>query len=119
LDFYKSSCLRLRYPFQKPSIIRRGTESHLELILAAGAIMEQCEHDDSITVSDMLRLLDFPDSVAGEMGARALYLRTGRDNLGWRCAGENGLPFITEKQNWIEYLAAHGFLASHDLEQLT
>jgi hypothetical protein len=102
-------------PFTVPealAIIRRGTESQLALIMAASVIMGHCEHDDSITIADMLRLLDFPDSVAGEMGARALDLRTGRDNFGWQAGGANGLPFITDKADWITYLAEHGFLAS-------
>jgi hypothetical protein len=101
------------------AVIRQWNGSHMALMYAASVIMEQCEHNESITISDMLRLLDFPDSVPGEMGARALYVRTGRDNLGWQSAGANGLPFITDKENWIAYLTEHGFLSGRNSENPT
>ena len=42
-----------------------------------------------------------------EAGARCLYVRTGRDALGWGSAGSNGLPFILDRQNWEGYLREH------------
>ena len=78
----------------------RGNEG--DIVFAAATLMEHCESDERIKISDMLRCLDFPGVVA-EFGARCLYVRTGRDGLGWTPAG--GKKFLTEKRNWIDYLA--------------
>ncbi|QDV41251.1 hypothetical protein Enr13x_10890 [Stieleria neptunia] len=72
--------------------------------MAANALMENCETDPTITVDDGLACLDHPGVVA-EMGARILYVLTGRDGLGWRSAGYNELSFHVDKQNWLRYLA--------------
>ena len=96
------------------AVIRQGGWKHgndLALLYAASTVMKMCAHDDSITIPDMLRLLDHPDSVSGEMGARALYLRTGRDNLGWNVPGPGDPPFVTDKADWIKYLVERGLLA--------
>jgi hypothetical protein len=109
-------------PFTVPEalgIIRRGTESEFELIYAAGVLMDHCEQDDSITIVDLLRLLDFPDSVAGEMGVRALYLRTGRDNLDWSAGVPDGVPFVTDKDDWIAYLTHHGLVTREGTQSAT
>jgi hypothetical protein len=94
------------------AVIRQGGWPHgnsLALLNAANIVMEMCEHDDSITLSDMLRLLDHPDSISGEMGARALYVRTGRDNLGWKTP-DNVEAFVTDKIDWIKWLSERGLL---------
>jgi hypothetical protein len=94
------------------AVIRQGSWPHgnsLTLSDAAYTVMKMCEHDDSITVSDMLRLLDHPDSISGEMGARALYVRTGRDNLGWKTP-DNIEAFVTDKLDWIKWLSERGLL---------
>ena len=56
--------------------------------LAAATLMECCEHDLHITLDDMLRCLDYGGGIAS-MGARCLYVRTGRDGLGWKTASLN------------------------------
>jgi hypothetical protein len=72
-------------------------------IEAANFLMESCEREQEITTDDLLRCLDYGGVVA-EMGARGLYVRTGRDELGWRGAGANGLPFIVDRADWEAYL---------------
>jgi hypothetical protein len=81
--------------------------SHVaDKVFAAADMMENCEHDVRITLADMLRCLDYGGVIA-EMGARCLYLRTGRDGLGWASAGTNGLPFVVDRADWESYLCAH------------
>src|SRR6185369_4323284 len=72
-------------------------------VLAAAALREACEHDMQVTFADMLRCLDYGGTIA-EFGARCLYLRTGRDGLGYSDAGSNGLPFIVDRADWETYL---------------
>jgi hypothetical protein len=79
-------------------------ENHWDLVIAAKTLMENCEAELEITIDDGLACLDHQGVVA-EIGARILYLLTGRDGLGWHHAGHNGLPFHTDKQNWLDYLA--------------
>ena len=71
--------------------------------LAAATLMESCESDARVTFNDMLRCLDYGGTIA-EMGARCLYIRTGRDGLGWAPAGSNGLPFVVDRDDWERYL---------------
>src|SRR4051812_38757496 len=71
---------------------------------AAASLMEYCEHDLRITFHDMLRCLDYGGTIAS-MGARCLYVRTGRDGLGWRSA--DGLPFVMDRADWENYLREH------------
>ena len=73
---------------------------------AAGTLMEYCEHDMRITFGDMLRCLDYGGSIA-TMGARCLYVRTGRDGLGWKTASGCGFPFVTDRTDWERYLCEH------------
>lgn len=61
-----------------------------------------CDHPE-VPSSELLQLLD-PGGVIAEFGARCLYLRTGRDDLGWQPAGANGLEFITDRADWAAYL---------------
>lgn len=82
-------------------------ENQIDLVMAANALMENCETDPEITLDDGLACLDHRGVVA-EMGARILYVLTGRDGLGWHGAGYNELPFHVDKQNWLNYLAARG-----------
>ena len=80
-----------------------GNES--EIVMAAATLMNCCENDDRIKIGDMLALLDFPGAVR-EFGARCLFVRTGRNNVGWTTKfGPEG--FIVEKSNWIEWLRAN------------
>src|ERR1044072_9253164 len=74
--------------------------------MAASTLMEHCERDLEITFADMLRCLDYGGTIA-EMGARCLYVRTGRDGLGWSNAGTNNLPFIVDRRDWEKYLREH------------
>lgn len=81
-----------------PEITHRGDK-----IWAAASLMQNCERDPQVTFDDMLRCLDYGGTIA-EMGARCLYVRTGRDGIGWANAGSNGLPFITDRSDWEHYL---------------
>ena len=83
------------------------TENQLQLLVAANTLMENCESDPTITVNDGLACLEHGGLIA-DMGARILYVLTGRDDLGWHGAGYNNLPFHVEKQNWLDYLAGRG-----------
>lgn len=76
--------------------------------IAAHILMENCAHDLQITLGDMLRCLDYGGAIA-EVGARCLYVRTGRDGLGWQCS-VNGLPFVVERADWERWLREHGLL---------
>ena len=71
--------------------------------LAAATLMECCEHDLHITLDDMLRCLDYGGAIA-TMGARCLYVRTGRDGLGWKTASGCGFPFVMDRADWEMYL---------------
>src|SRR6266700_2472041 len=77
-------------------------------VFAAATLMEGCEDVSEITFEDMLRCLDYGGTIA-EMGARCLYVRTGRDGLGWRDAGSNGLPYIVSRTDWEAYLRDNQF----------
>lgn len=77
-----------------------------EKCFAAATLMESCERDMQISFADMLRCLDYGGTIA-EMGARCLYVRTGRDGLGWAHAGSNGRPFIVDRGDWETYLSAN------------
>jgi hypothetical protein len=74
--------------------------------MAAAILMEECERDRQITFADMLRCLEYGGFIA-EAGARCLYIRTGRDGLGWSSAGSNGLPFVVDRDDWESYLHEH------------
>ena len=75
-------------------------------VMAAGTLMEYCEHDQQITVADMLRCLDYGGAIA-TMGARCLYVRTGRDGLGWASASGWPLEFVVDRADWERYLREH------------
>jgi hypothetical protein len=75
-------------------------------VMAAATLMEYCEHDLKITFDDMLRCLDYGGTIA-EMGARCLYVRTGRDGLGWTSASGWPLPFVVDRADWERYLREH------------
>ena len=88
----------------KATIHRVGDSAdQCDLVVAAFTLMENLENDSTINVDDGLALLDHPGVIA-EVGARILYVRTGRDGLGWGMAGENGLPFCVDKSDWLAYL---------------
>ncbi len=80
------------------------SENPFELLQAANTLMENCEQEPTINVDDGLACLDHGGVVA-EIGARILYVLTGRDGLGWHGAGYNHLPFHVDKQNWLSFLA--------------
>lgn len=72
-------------------------------MVAAFTLMESLENDPTINVDDGLALLDHTGVIA-EVGARILYVRTGRDGVGWGVAPENGVPFCVNKSDWLVYL---------------
>ena len=75
-------------------------------MFAAATLMDHCEHDTRITFDDMLRCLDYGGTIAS-MGARCLYVRTGRDGLGWTSASGWPLPFVVDRADWERYLREH------------
>lgn len=75
-----------------------------DICFGAATLMHHCE-DERVTIGDMLRCLDIPGAVA-EFGARCLYVRTGRDSLGWDTAIDR--DFITSRENWERYLTSNG-----------
>ena len=83
----------------------KGNEG--DIVFAAATLMENCETDARIEIADMLRCLDYRGVVA-EFGARCLYVRTGRDGLGWKPA-LGGIGFVTDKRDWLKYLAENQF----------
>jgi hypothetical protein len=84
-------------------------EAHTsDRVFAANTLMEACENPELVDFPEMLRCLEFGGVIA-EFGARCLYVRTGRDGLGWNHGGSNGLPFIVDRANWKTYLEEHGF----------
>ncbi len=74
--------------------------------MASYALVEACEDNPSVTIEDMLRCLDYGGVIA-ENGARCLYVRTGRDGLGWKSAGWNDLPYVVKRADWEAYLREH------------
>ncbi len=86
-----------------------STKSLSDICFAAGTLMENCETDDRITFDDMLSCLDHHKVIA-DFGARCLYVRTGRDSLGWGVAASRE-QFVTSKEDWIAYLKRY-----HDYE---
>jgi hypothetical protein len=72
-------------------------------VIAAHSLMQVCEHDPTVTIDDMLRCLDYRGTIA-TVGARCLYVRTGRDGLGWTPGAPNGKTFVTERADWETYL---------------
>lgn len=61
-----------------------------------------CDHPE-VPDLELLRLLDHGGVIA-EFSARCLYLRTGRDDLGWKSAGSNGKDFIIDRADWENHL---------------
>ena len=88
-------------------IIREGdlTQS-AKKVIAAHTLMETCEHDMQVTLQDMLRCLDYGGSIAA-VGARCLYVRTGRDGIGWRYDDSGITSFVIDRADWEEYLREH------------
>jgi hypothetical protein len=82
----------------------------MELLAAANAIIRACENPEKVSFDDMLRCLDFP-GVTAEIGARCLYVRTGRDGVGWKPAPTDGVPFSTSKEDWLGYLRSRKLIA--------
>jgi hypothetical protein len=81
-----------------------------ELMTAADVLMRACEDPEKVSFGDMLRCLEIP-GVVSEMDARSLYVRTGRDGVGWKPATAGGLPFSTSKEDWMRYLRARDLIA--------
>jgi hypothetical protein len=86
-----------------------GVPPTWEIAKACDVLAKACEDPDKVTLHDMLRCLEFPGLIA-EYGARLLYVRTGREGLGWKCAGANTLPFRTDKEDWTAYLKVQGLI---------
>jgi hypothetical protein len=80
-------------------------EPAFEVLAAADVLMRASESSEKGIVDVLLRCLEFRGVVA-ECGARGLYVRTGRDGVGWKPALSEGLPFSTSKEDWLDYLRA-------------
>jgi hypothetical protein len=74
-----------------------------EQVLAAHALMQACAHDPEVTLDDMLRCLDYGGTIA-TVGARCLYIRTGRDGVGSTDSPPKGKPYVTDRADWEAYL---------------
>ena len=83
-----------------------GLEHTGDGVIAAHSLMQVCEHDPEVTFEDMLRCLDYGGTIA-TVGARCLYVRTGRDGLGWKPGSPEGKPYITDRADWEAYLREH------------
>jgi hypothetical protein len=78
----------------------------VDVLMAAGdLVMRHCQ-DSRFTLDDMLRCLDF-GGVTAEYGARGLYVRTGRDGIGW--GAPNG-DICVNRSDWESYLRLTGRL---------
>lgn len=77
-----------------------------ETVIAAHSLMHVCEHDPEVTFEDMLRCLDYGGSIA-TVGARCLYVRTGRDGHGWTPGAPEGKTYVTDRGDWEAYLREH------------
>ena len=89
------------------SIIHDGEISHAaRKLIAAHTLMDACEHNLQVTIQDMLRCLDYGGAIA-EVGARCLYVRTGRDGIGWRLGDSNIKSFVVDRADWESYLHEH------------
>ena len=101
-----SHVIIVRHIFKDPAASRKRLE------LAARILLDTCKSESKVvgesevTIAEMLHCLDFGGIIA-ECGARCLYIRTGRDGLGWSPAESNGLPFIVERTDWETYLHDH------------
>ena len=83
-----------------------------EKLYAAGTLMRNSENPE-VTLDDMLRCLDYPPGI-DELGARGLYVRTGRDGLGWTTTLNR--PFVVGRVDWEEYLWQNHLLDREPLE---
>ena len=95
-----------RQIFQNPTSSRKLLEIAGSLILDASQRESMGVGVSAVTIPDMFRCLDFGGMVA-EYGARCLYIRTGRDGVGWSRAESKGLPFIVDRADWESYLHEH------------
>jgi hypothetical protein len=75
-------------------------------VIAAHTLMEACERDPEVTFEDMLRCLDYRGTIA-TVGARCLYVRTGRDGHGWTPGAPDGKMYVTDRTDWESYLHEH------------
>jgi hypothetical protein len=75
-------------------------------VIAAHSLMQVCEHDLTVTIDDMLRCLDYGGTIA-TVGARCLYIRTGRDGLGALGGPPPGKRYIMDRADWERYLHEH------------
>lgn len=75
-------------------------------VTAAHSLMQACEHDPEVTFEDMLRCLDYGGTIA-TVGARCLYIRTGRDGLGPHGSPPPGKRYVTDRADWEGYLHEH------------
>lgn len=89
-------------------LIHDGELSHSsEKIVAAWTLLAECEDNPVVRVRDLLRCLDYGGTIA-TVGARALYVRTGRDGFGWMTGIDAPTgPFIVDRSDWENYLLAH------------
>lgn len=97
-------------------VIREGgleCYGYIALLYAATTVMDLAEHDETITIADILRLLDYPNSLFAQMGARALYVRTGRDNLGWKTP-DHWDQILTDRDEWTKWLSDRGLISGQE-----
>jgi hypothetical protein len=81
-------------------------EHTAKTVIAAHSLMQVCEHDPEVAFADMLRCLDYGGTIA-TVGARCLYVRTGRDGHGWTPGTPKGKTYVTNRADWEAYLHEH------------
>ena len=73
------------------------------LIIAAVKIFDACEKETGeVTIGDAFRCVERGGCIAS-LGARCLYVLTGRDGIGWGPVW----PYIMDRENWKSYLEKH------------
>jgi hypothetical protein len=87
----------------RETIHRRPAVNEGDLVVAAFTLLEGLRFGETATVDDGLALLEHPGVIA-EVGARILYVLTGRDGLGWGIGDKRGLSFCVDKSDWLAYL---------------
>lgn len=98
----------LDYPMsvaEAKQIIKEGhaRPGHGSLGIAAVKLYDACRRETGeVTINDAFRCVEHGGYVAS-LGARCLYVLTGRDGIGWGPVW----PYVVDRENWKSYLEEH------------